>query len=57
MDDNKKSLDQDAQERRAFLMKARTAAIATPAVTMLLAAGAKPASAQPYTTIKPTKPV
>ena len=55
MQDVKKTLDKEARERRAFLMKARGAAVAAPAVTMLLAAGAKPASAVPYTTIEPTR--
>lgn len=49
MAETKTSVNQDARERREFLKKARTAAVAAPAVTMLLAAGAKPAAAQSYT--------
>lgn len=45
MAETKKKVDQETRERREFLMKARSAAIAAPAVTLLLAAGAKPASA------------
>ena len=42
------ALAQEAANRRDFLKKARTAAVAAPAVTLLLATDAKPASAGAY---------
>ena len=49
MKENEKALAQEIQDRRDFLKKARTAALTAPAVTLLLVADAKPASAGPYT--------
>lgn len=51
-DNSKKDeiLDEEAARRRAFLRKAGTAAVAAPAVGILLSATAKQASAQVYGT-------
>lgn len=47
--DETTSVEQDtvSEERRAFMKKAGTAAVAAPAAALLLSAKAKPASADP----------
>lgn len=48
MSDLQESLELHAQRRRNFLKKSATVAIAAPAITLLLEAGAKPAFAAGY---------
>ena len=47
---SKPVLDDEAAERRLFLKNAGKLAVTAPAVTLLLAANSKPASAVMYTT-------
>ena len=48
MNDSNELLDSHAERRRAFLTRT---AVAAPAIAVMLAAGAKPAFAQPYATV------
>lgn len=56
--DEKTIAEQDAarEERRKFLKKAGTAAVAAPAAALLLSAKSKPAQAQSLSSIGPINP-
>ena len=55
MGDPSSELNKQAERRRAFLKQSATAAIAAPAVALLLSSGAKPAfAATGYVTTIPT---